>query len=136
MKLKVIYLITLKSNLKSPNLRVILILKESRNNFAVTFYPIHNNYFYLSVLKKKNIHLIFIVSAKQSSNGKYTEPATIAIHTVPSPVTGFDVDKWSLDSVKASWSAPKESIDYFELAVKEGKAKKEINFEHYYVIDF
>ena len=75
----------------------------------------------MSFKKYINVNFRRLVSAKQSSNGKYTEPATIAIHTVPSPVTGFDVDKWSLDSVKASWSVPKESIDYFELAVKEGK---------------
>ena len=60
------------------------------------------------------------MSARQSSNGKYTEPATIVIHTLPSPVTGFDVDKWTLDSVKASWNAPKEAIDYFELELVEG----------------
>ena len=60
------------------------------------------------------------MSAKQSSNGKYTEPATIAIYTLPSPVTGFEIDKWSFDSVKASWNAHRESIDYFELKVIEG----------------
>ena len=76
---------------------------------------------------KANTEYEIEISAKQTTNGKYTESSNIGFTTLPDPVFGFGMKKSDLFSVKLSWYAPSHRIDYFELTVTEDKTQKQIS---------
>ena len=74
---------------------------------------------------KANTEYEIELSAKQNTNGKYTESSNIGFTTLPDPVFGFGMEKSDLFSVKLSWYAPSHRIDYFELTVTEDATSRQ-----------